>query len=90
MAIASALMSTLGEIESAVVELPRADQAALLDFVAAHLRESATVASSRTGAELASLWAKMPHLSEEEAADFERDLAAIRATDQPHSGPAWE
>lgn len=35
-------MSTLTEIESAVTRLPRSDQAELLRFVAANLRETAT------------------------------------------------
>ena len=34
-------MSTLAEIESAVTQLPRTDQAELLRFVAANLRETA-------------------------------------------------
>ena len=34
-------MSTLAEIESAVTRLPRTDQAELLRFVAANLRETA-------------------------------------------------
>ena len=35
-------MSTLTEIESAVTQLPRTDQAELLRFVAANLRETAS------------------------------------------------
>jgi predicted DNA-binding antitoxin AbrB/MazE fold protein len=34
--------------------------------------------SDRTGAELARLWEDGPHLSEEDAAAFERDLASAR------------
>ena len=83
-------MSTLAEIESAVVELPRTDQAALLHFVATQLCEKAIVTDRRTGSELARLWAEMPHLTEEEATAFERDLATIRLADQPQSGSAWE
>ena len=83
-------MSTLAEIESAVTALPRHDQTTLLHFVAAHLGETPQVVGGRTGSELARLWTELPHLAEDEAADFERDLAAIRAADGPQSAPAWE
>ena len=89
-AIPSAHMSTLAEIESAVTALPRKDQTTLLHFMAAHLRETSSFIGGRTGAELARLWPELPHLAEDEAADFERDLAAIRTADGPQSAPAWE
>ena len=51
-------------------------------------RELAT--GGRTGAELARLWAAMPHLSEEEAAAFEDDLLAARVAEHERPAPKWE
>jgi len=82
-------MSTLTEIESPVIRLPGAEQAELLRFVAANLHELAPTAP-RTGAELARLWAALPHLDEDEAAAFESDLAATRASEYPQDAPSRE
>ena len=68
------------EIESAVVALPRAQQTKLLHFVSTHLGQTASPAAAPTGAELAQLWPALPHLTEDEAAAFEHDLAVDRAT----------
>ena len=82
-------MSTLAEIESAVTRLPRPEKAELLRFVAAQLRETVTTAG-RTGAELAGLWAALPHLSADEAVAFERDIVMARAAVGEQAAPAWE
>ena len=82
-------MITLAEIESAVTRLPRPEKAELLRFVAEQLREAAP-AAGRTGAELAGLWAALPHLAEEEEEAFERDIAAGRAATGEQAAPAWE
>ena len=82
-------MSTLAEIESAVTRLLRPEKAELLRFVAAQLRETATSAG-RTGAELAGLWAALPHLSDDEATAFERDIAMARAAMREQAAPGWE
>ena len=56
------------------------------------MHEAASLAPEvgRTGAELARIWPTLPHLSEEEAAAFERDLAAARAAEGGQPAPAWE
>jgi hypothetical protein len=82
-------MSTLAEIEFAVTQLPRPDKAELLRFVAAQLREPPRGAG-RTGAELARLWPALPHLTVEEAAEFERDLELARAVAGEQQATAWE
>jgi len=82
-------MSTLAEIESAVTRLPRPEKAELLRFAAAQPRETVPT-PGRTGAELAGLWAALPHLSDEEAAAFERDIALARAATGEQPAPAWE
>jgi antitoxin (DNA-binding transcriptional repressor) of toxin-antitoxin stability system len=45
---------------------------------------------AKTGAELAKLWPKWHHLTEEEAADFERDLAESRRNLPMPKAPTWE
>ena len=85
----SPAMSTLAEIESAVTQLPRPEKAELLRFVAAQLRET-SAKEGRTGAELARLWPVLPHLADDEAADFERDLASPRTAAGGQPAPAWE
>ena len=82
-------MSTLAEIESAVSRLLRPEKAELLRFVAAQLRETVATAG-RTGAELAGLWAVLPHLSDDEATAFERDIAMARAAMREQAAPGWE
>ncbi len=82
-------MSTLTEIESAVTALPREEQAELLRFVAAHLRGTET-AVAKTGAELARLWPRLPHLAPDEASAFARDLAEARTTEGGQAAPPWE
>jgi predicted DNA-binding antitoxin AbrB/MazE fold protein len=44
----------------------------------------------RTGAELAEIWPSLPHLSPEEATDFESDLAQCRAAEGTQAAPEWE
>lgn len=83
-------MSTIIEIESAVVALPRDQQTELLRFVSAHLGKTASPAAGRTGAELAQLWPALSHLTEDEAAAFDRDLVVERAASGGQAAPAWE
>ena len=54
--------------------------------------EAASLApkAGRTGAELARIWPTLSHLSEEESAAFERDLAVVRAAEGGQPAPAWE
>ncbi|MCX6982795.1 MAG: hypothetical protein NTV08_18890 [Verrucomicrobia bacterium] len=82
-------MSTLAEIESAVAALPRAEQAALLRFVTVKLG-GADGGPVKTGGELARSWSGLPHLTPDEAADFERDLVAARAAAGGQAAPEWE
>jgi len=82
-------MSTLAEIESAVAALPRAEQAELLRFVTVQLG-GADAGRVKTGGELARLWSRLPHLTPDEAADFERDLLAVRAGAGGQTAPEWE
>ena len=44
----------------------------------------------KTGAQLAALWPRLSHLTPDEAAAFERDLAAARAAERGQDAPAWE
>lgn len=44
----------------------------------------------KTGGELAKLWPNWHHLTEEEAADFERDLEESRRNLLPLKAPTWE
>ena len=82
-------MSTLPEIESAVAALPRAEQAELLRFVSVQLQGPGAT-PAKTGGELARLWSRLPHLTPDEAADFERDLAAARGAAGGQAAPTWE
>ena len=52
--------------------------------------DSGFSAAGRTGAELARLWPMLPHLTEDDATAFERDLAVDRATSGGQAAPAWE
>lgn len=73
-------LSPLSLAEGAQVEITVTDEA---------MRGAAgATRSGRTGAELARLWAALPHLSEEDAAAFENDLATARVAEQP--APGWE
>lgn len=83
-------MSTLAEIETAAAALPRPELADLLNFVASRLREGAPPAPRRTGGELARLWSALPHLSADEAAEFERDLAMAHTSENGQAAPKWE
>jgi 2-methylcitrate dehydratase PrpD len=47
-------------------------------------------AGGRTGAELAQIWPTLPHLSAEEAAMFESDLAQARTAEGGQPAPEWE
>ena len=76
-------MSTLAEIEEAVASLSP-DERELLE------RRLHAMNAGRTGAELAGLWAALPHLSDDEAAAFERDIVAARAAMRAQAAPAWE
>jgi hypothetical protein len=82
-------MSTLADIEFAVTQLPQPEKAELLRFVAAQLRETPRGAG-RTGAELARRWPALPHLTVQEAAEFERDLELARAVAGEQQATAWE
>ena len=76
-------MSTLAEIEEAVASLSP-DEREVLE------RRLHAMKAGRTGAELAGLWAALPHLSENEAEAFERDIVASRAAVCEQAAPAWE
>ena len=79
----------MAEIEAAVAALPRDEQAELLRFVAANLYRTGG-APAKTGAQLAERWPRLAHLAPDEAAAFERNLAAARASEAAQSAPAWE
>ncbi len=76
-------MSTAGEIEAAIEQLPSAEQAKLRD----RLLER-TAMKPKTGAELAALWPMCFHLTPQEADEFARDLEAARQS--PPKALAWE
>jgi hypothetical protein len=76
-------MSTAGEIEAAIEQLPSAEQAKLRDRL---LERTAT--KPKTGAELAALRPMCFHLTTQEADEFARDLEAARQN--PPKAPAWE
>jgi hypothetical protein len=76
-------MSTAGEIEAAIEQLPSAEKAKLRDRLLGR-----TVTKPKTGTELAALWPKCFHLTTQEADEFARDLEAARQS--PPKAVAWE
>ena len=76
-------MSDVVEIETAIAQLPSAEQVKLR----ARLIERLTV-KPKTGAELAALWTSSFHLTTQEADDFARDLEAARQS--PPEAMLWE
>lgn len=78
-------MSTVLEIESAIANLPLADEARLRNWLG-----SRATSRPKTGAELAALWPSRFHLTAAEAEEMARDLEADRRLQVPPAASAWE
>lgn len=82
-------MSTIAEIEAAMEKLSTDELRELADWLLSR-PALAGAARPKTGAEIASIWPRLFHLSLAEADEFEADVEEARARQTPPRPLTWE
>jgi len=82
-------MSSVTEIEAAMERLSAKELGRLRDWLLSR-PALAGAARPKTGAELASIWPRLFHLSLAEADALGADVEAVRTRQSPPRPPAWE